>query len=73
MANKANQTTRATKIALSTLFGVAVGNAIGLLIGISFTPDNLGIGILIGNAVGIIGGLVLGIIFASKNKDLESK
>ncbi len=46
------------------MFGVAIGNAMGLLIGIVFIPGNLGIGLLIGNILGCVGGLLLGIIIS---------
>lgn len=51
-------------ISILTLFGVAIGNAMGLLIGIVFIPGNLGIGLLIGNILGCVGGLLLGIIIS---------
>jgi hypothetical protein len=44
------------------LYGVAFGNAFGLLIGITFTKENLGLGLLFGNTIGLVGGLIVGIV-----------
>lgn len=51
-----------TMIPLAVLFGIAFGNIAGLLIGIFFIKDNIGIGMLIGNVAGIIAGMLLGSI-----------
>lgn len=57
-------------ISIITLFGIAIGNSMGLLIGTVLTSDNLGMGLLIGNIFGCVGGLLLGIIIAKlKIKD----
>ena len=41
-------------IPLCMLFGIALGNSIGLVIGYTFFMENIGIGLLIGNAIGIL-------------------
>ena len=55
-------------MAICALFGIALGNIIGLLIGICFFKENLGIGLIIGNGIGISLGLLVGALLNHKNK-----
>lgn len=55
-------------IPLCMLFGIALGNSIGLVIGISFFMENIGIGLLIGNTTGISIGLLVGTLLNFKKK-----
>ena len=61
MAIVMNNNKKAEKIALCSLLGVAFGNALGLIIGIVFSLENLGIGLLIGTTIGSTAGLLIGL------------
>ncbi|MCD7831162.1 MAG: hypothetical protein LUI01_02680, partial [Firmicutes bacterium] len=62
---------KSNTLAISLLFGVAFGNIIGLLLGIIFFEENLGIGLVIGNSLGISLGLLVGLVINHK-KDGQS-
>lgn len=47
-------------IPISLMFGVSLGNAIGLIVGTLFLEENIGVGLVIGNAIGVSLGLAIG-------------
>ena len=55
-------------IPLCMLFGIALGNSIGLVIGYTFFMENIGIGLLIGNAIGFSIGVLVGALLNLKKK-----
>lgn len=58
----------AQTISILTLFGIAVGNGFGILIGVVFIPESIGLGLLVGNLVGCIAGLLFGAIMTRREK-----
>lgn len=50
---------------LFMLLGVSVGSALGLISGVIFFKENIGIGLAIGVPVGVAVGLLFGIVYGN--------